>query len=161
MDLPIEDYYAHAYRMSDSEINIRDSLMDWLPDEIVDVHAHCNLAEHVVDINPKARQHMLSTFPYFPLKDSERLREMFFPGKRLRSLRFAKTYRGLDHRAANDYLLEFSPAEDRIALFGLPEDVEYTNRMLAHPRVSALKMYWSYVEPSAEVIYDFFRPEIL
>jgi predicted TIM-barrel fold metal-dependent hydrolase len=161
MDLPIKDYFAHAYRMSDSEIKIRDSLMDWLPDEIVDAHAHCNLAAHVVDINPKARQHMLSTFPYFPLEDSERLRTMFFPGKRLRSLRFAKTYRGLDHRAANDYLLEHSPKEDRVALFGLPEDVEYTNQMLRHPRVSALKMYWSYVEPSAEVIYDFFRPEIL
>lgn len=161
MDLPIENYFAHAYRMSEAEIKIRDSLMEWLPDDIIDAHAHCNLASHVVEINPKARQHMLSTFPYFPLEDSERLRTMFFPGKRLRSLRFAKTYRGLDHRAANDYLLENSPSEDRVALFGLPEDVEYTNRMLAHPRVSALKMYWSYVDPSAEVIYDFFRPEIL
>lgn len=161
MNLPIEDYFAHAYRMNEAEIHIRDSLMEWLPDDIVDAHAHCNLQEHVGEINPRARMHMLSTFPYFPLEDSERLRAMFFPGKKLRSLRFAKTYRGLDHRAANEYLLEQSPAEDRVALFGLPEDVEYTNRMMHHPRVSALKMYWSYVEPPAEVIYDFFRPEIL
>lgn len=161
MDLPIEDYFSHAYRMSEAEIRIRDSLMEWLPDDIVDAHAHCNLREHVVEINPRARMHMLSTFPYFPLEDSEWLRTMFFPGKKLRSLRFAKTFRGLNHRAANDYLLEQSPDEDRIALFGLPEDIEYTNRMMHHPRVSALKMYWSYVEPPAEVIYDFFRPEIL
>jgi uncharacterized protein len=161
MDLPIEDYFAHAYRMSATEIAIRDELMDWLPDEIIDAHAHSNLASHVVNINPRARQHMLSTFPYFPLEDSERLHSTFFPGKQLRSLRFAKTFRGLDHRAANDYLLGHSPEEDRVALFGLPEDVEYTNRMLVHPRVAALKMYWSYVEPPAEVIYDFFRPEIL
>lgn len=161
MYLPIEDYYAHAYRLSAEEVRIRDELMDWVPDYIIDAHAHCNLPEHVVEINSRARIHMLSTFPYFPLKDSKRLRTMFFPGKELRSLRFAKTFRGLNHRAANDYLLEQSPAEDRIALFGLPENIEYTNQMLAHPRVSALKMYWSYVEPPAETIYDFFRPEIL
>jgi len=161
VDLPIGDYFAHAYRLSPEEIRVRDELMDWIPDRIIDAHAHCNLPEHVVEINPRARMHMLSTFPYFTLGDSERLRTMFFPGKELRSLRFAKTFRGLNHRAANDYLLEQSPVEDRIALFGLPEDVEYTNLMLAHPRVSALKMYWSYVEPPAETIYDFFRPEIL
>lgn len=161
MDLPIEDYFAHAYRLSAEEIRVRDELMGWIPDHIIDAHAHCNLPEHVVEINPRARTHMLSTFPYFPLEDSKRLRDTFFPGKELRSLRFAKTFRGLNHRAANDYLLEQSPAEDHIALFGLPEDVEYTNQMLAHPRVSALKMYWSYVEPPAETIYDFFRPEIL
>lgn len=161
MDLPIQDYFAHAYRLSAEEIRVRDELMDWIPDRIIDAHAHCNLPEHVVEINPRARMHMLSTFPYFPLEDSEWLRTMFFPGKELRSLRFAKTFRGLNHRAANDYLLEQSPAEDRIALFGLPEDVAYTNQMLSHPRVSALKMYWSYVEPPAETIYDFFRPEIL
>ena len=161
MELPIRDYFAHAYRLTTEEICIRDKLMDWIPDRIIDAHAHCNLPEHVAEINPRARMHMLSTFPYFTLEESERLRTMFFPGKELRSLRFAKTFRGLNHRAANDYLLEQSPAEDRIALFGLPEDVEYTNRMLAHPRVSALKMYWSYVEPPAETIYDFFRPEIL
>lgn len=161
MNLPIEDYFAHAYRLTTEEIRIRDEVMDWIPDYIIDAHAHCNLPEHVIDINPRARMHMLSTFPYFTLEESERLRTMFFPGKELRSLRFAKTFRGLNHRAANDYLLEQGPAKDRIALFGLPEDVEYTNRMLAHPRVSALKMYWSYVEPPAETIYDFFRPEIL
>jgi hypothetical protein len=161
MDLPIQEYFAHAYNMSKAEIWIRDSISDWLPDDVIDAHAHCSLAAHVIDIDPRARQHMLSTFPYFPLEDSERLRATFFPGKRLRSLRFANTYRGLDHRSANDYLLEQSPAEDRIAIFGLPEDVEYTNQMLQHPRVSALKMYWSYVEPSAKIIYDFFLPEIL
>ncbi len=161
MDLPIEAYFAHAYRMSDAETALRDELMDWLPDEIIDAHAHCNLESHIVDVPPKARKHMLSTFPYFPLEDSEQLRGLFFPGKKIRSLRFPKTYRGLDHRAANAYLLENSPKEDRVALFGLPEDVDYTNRMLRHSRVSALKMYWSYVEPSAEYIYDFFRPEIL
>lgn len=161
MDLPIEDYYTHAYRMSEVEIKIRDLLMDWLPDQIIDAHAHCNLPLHVNSINERALGHMLSTFPYFQLEASEKLKEMFFPGKTLRSLRFAETYRGLNHRAANEYLLTMSPEKDKVALFGLPEDIEYTNMMLRHPRVSALKMYWSYIEPPAEVIYDVFKQEIL
>ena len=60
MDLPIEDYFCHAYRMSEAEIRIRDSLMEWLPDDIVDAHAHCNLREHVVEINPRARTHAVN-----------------------------------------------------------------------------------------------------
>lgn len=161
MNLPIEDYYAHAYNLTGEEVGIRDSLMEWLPDQIIDAHAHCNLKSHVISISDHAFGHMLSTFPYFTLESSERLHQLFFPGKSIRSLRFPKTFRGLDHRAANNYLLENSPASDRIALFGLPEDVEYTCRMLRHSRVSALKMYWSYVNPSAETIYQIFPPEVL
>jgi hypothetical protein len=76
-------------------------------------------------------------------------------------LRFAKTFRGVDHRKVNEFLLKESPIEDRIALFGLPDDVDYTVAMLAHPRVSALKMYWSYLEPPATRIYEFFPPPVL
>lgn len=161
MDLPIEDYYTHAYCMTEDENQLRDSLMEWLPKQIIDAHAHSNLEVHVKSMSDQTRGHMLSTFPYFSLEQSEMLRNVFFPGKRLQSLRFAHVFKGLDHKAANDYLLAESTVEDRVALFGLPEDIEYTNMMLRHPRVSALKMYWSYTEPSAEVIYDFFRPEIL
>ena len=86
---------------------------------------------------------------------------MFHPGKMIRSLRFAKTFRGIDHRAANLYLLEQSDAEDRVALYGLPDDPEYTIGMLAHSRVSALKMYYSYLEPPAMEIYQYFPKVIL
>lgn len=89
------------------------------------------------------------------------VQEILHPGKKIRTLRFPKTFRGIDQRAANEYLLQKSPAEDRVALFGLPEDIEYTISMLAHPRVSALKMYYSYVEPIAQTIYEAFMPEIL
>ncbi len=161
MNLSTEDYYVHAYKFNGKEIQIRDTLMEWLPNQIIDAHAHCNLRSHVIEISDKAMGHMLSTFPYFSIRDSVKLRKSFFPGKTIQSLRFAKTFRGLDHRAANKYLLESSPEYDKVALFGLPEDVYYTNRMLHHPRVSALKMYWSYVEPTAKTIYEFFLPEIL
>lgn len=161
MELPVQDYYRHALSMKDSEIKLRDQINQWLPSVIIDAHAHCNLPKHVLGVGEYAKNHMLSTFPYLSLKESIALKELFFPGKEVSTLRFAKTFKGIDHRAANDYLLAESPVNDRIALFGLPEDVDYTNRMLKHPRVSALKMYWSYVDPPAKVIYEFIQKDIL
>jgi predicted TIM-barrel fold metal-dependent hydrolase len=162
LNIPIEEYLAHALRFKPEEETLRDSFAEWLPDDIIDCHAHSNLKEHVVDIAEKARAHMLSSFPYYSIADSRRVCSSFFhPGKRVRTLRFAKTFRGLDHRAANDYLLEESPKHDRVALFGLPEDIDYTASMLNHPRASALKMYYFYVEPTAKTIYEVFKPEIL
>lgn len=161
-DVPVEKYLLHAIRFKPEEERLRDAFSAWLPEEIIDCHAHCNRRKDVVNISDKARAHMLSTFSHYSLEDSAWVRNTFFhPGKHIRTLRFPKTFRGIDHRAANVYLLQDSPAEDRIALFGLPEDVAYTTSMLAHPRVSALKMYWSYVEPSAQTIYEFFKQDIL
>lgn len=160
--IPVEKYLLHAIRFKPKEEHLRDAFSAWLPDDIIDCHAHCNREKDVVNINDKAQRHMLSTFPHYSLEDSAWVRNTFFhPGKHVRTLRFPKTFKGIDHRAANAYLLQDSPVEDRIALFGLPEDVAYTTSMLTHPRVSALKMYWSYVEPSAQTIYDFFKPDIL
>ena len=48
-----------------------------------------------------------------------------------------------------------------VALYGLPEDIPYTTDMLKDPRVSGLKMYYSYLDPSATHIYEIFKPEIL
>ena len=119
------------------------------------------LLEHVKYVGERTRQHMLSTFTYYSLEDSQRIQKMLYVGKTVRTLRFAKTFQGIDHRAANEYLLTESPEQDRVAIFGLPEDIQYTCAMLLHPRCSALKMYWSYVDPPAQTIYEFFRPEIL
>jgi hypothetical protein len=72
------------------------------------------------------------------------------------------TFRGTNHRAANLYLLKQSDAQDRIALYGLPDDPEYTLRMfLEHPRVSALKMYYLYLEPPPTEIYQYFPKVVL
>lgn len=162
MDIPVENYLANALKFKPEEIELRDEFAEWLPEEMIDCHAHCNRKEDVIAVSEKARMHMLSTFPYYSLEDSARIRNTFFhPGKSVRTLRFAKTFRDINHKAANEYLLQESPAKDRVALFGLPEDVEYTTSMLDHPRVSALKMYYSYVEPTAKTIYEVFKPEIL
>ncbi|MDO8619973.1 MAG: amidohydrolase family protein [bacterium] len=156
-----ETYLADALALKPEEASTIERLSEWLPQEIIDCHAHSNLPQHVEYMTEKTSRHMLSTFPSFTIEESQKIRELFYLGKRVRYLRFPKTFRGINHRMANEYLLTQSPKEDRIALFGLPEDIEYTTSMLHHPRVSALKMYYSYVEPTATAIYQFFRPEIL
>jgi len=70
-------------------------------------------------------------------------------------------FRGVNHRKVNQYLLDHSSQRDRVALFGLSQDVNYTKDMLHHPRVAALKMYHSNVTPPATLVYQYFRPEIL
>jgi hypothetical protein len=70
-------------------------------------------------------------------------------------------FRGIDYRAANLYLLKQSDVQNRIALYGPPDDPEYTIRILGHPRVSALKMYYLYLEPPATEIYQYFPKVVL
>jgi hypothetical protein len=104
---------------------------------------------------------MLSTFPSYSLEESREWKELFHPGKIVRTLRFAKTFRGIDHKSANLYLLDESPIQDRVALYGLPDDIDYTTSMMANPRVSALKMYYSYLDPPATQVYQSFPKEVL
>lgn len=154
-------YMADSLNFSMAEITLRDSYTEWLPSVIIDCHAHAGLPEHVEFMEKKTYKHMLSTFPSLSLEQSEDARSLFHPGKTIRSLRFAKTFRGINHREVNRYLLEKSPTPDRVALFGLADDIDYTNEMMRHPKVSALKMYYSNVEPTADTIYKFFKPAIL
>ncbi len=161
MDIPVNKYLDYALTLKPEEERLRSVFSDWLPDRIVDCHAHCNTPEHLRWMGPKTYRHMLSTFPYYRLEDSQRIHRLLHPGKTIRTLRFPKTFMGIDHRAANSYLLDESPEEDRVAIFGLPEDIGYTMNMLCHPRCSALKMYYSYVEPNAETIYECFPKEVL
>lgn len=156
-----EAYLAYARSFNEQERTLIREFQEWLPDVIIDCHAHCNLPEHVCSIGERAYNHMLSTFPSFSLEESKEWHALFHPGKIIRSLRFPKTFRGIDHRAANLYLLEQSDAEDRVALYGLPDDLEYTIGMMVHPRVSALKMYYSYLEPPAVEVYQYFPKVIL
>lgn len=156
-----EAYLTYAQTLTEKERSLVLEFQVWLPETIIDCHAHCNLPEHVRSIDDRAHNHMLSTFPSFSLEESKEWHALFHPGKVIRALRFPKTFRGINHRAANLYLLEQSDARDRIALYGLPDDPEYTIGMLGHSRVSALKMYYSYLGPPATEIYQYFPKVVL
>jgi hypothetical protein len=155
------DYYSYTLEFKPQEFALRESLMEWLPDDIIDVHAHSNLPEHVERIPDQIFHHMMSTFPSYQVFMSTAMRHIFFPGKRVRSLRFANAYRGIDHRAANAYLLSETPPEDRMALYGIPDDIDYTVTMLKNKAVHGLKMYYYYFVPPAQTIYEVFPPAIL
>lgn len=161
MAVPRDEYLKVALKFTDEELRLSKSFSEWLPDSIIDCHSHSNLGEHVDSISEQAMGHMLSTFPYFSIEESVRLRGLFFPGKNVRSLRFPKTFKGIDHKAANTYLLTQSDSRDGIAVFGLPHDTAYTCKVLSHERASALKMYHAYFTPPATEIYTYFPKEIL
>lgn len=157
----MERYLSYSLALTKREQELVALFREWLPDQIIDVHAHCNLAEHVGDIDETMYRHMMTTFPSFTLEESLRNREVFFPTKTVQSLRFPNVFRGINFRAANAYLLSASGEQDRVALCGIPTDTDYTVAMMAHPRVSALKMYYIFFDPPATIIYQYFPPEVL
>lgn len=156
-----EAYLAYALDFKSQERELLADFAQWLPRNIVDCHAHCNLAEHVRCVDSPTFNHMLSTFPSFSLEESAQWHRTLHPNQKIRSLRFPKTFSGIDHKQANCYLLQNSRPDDRIALYGLPDDITYTVFALQHPRVSALKMYYSYFQPPATEVYQYFPKEVL
>lgn len=154
-------YFAYAKDLSEAERDFVREFTEWLPPAIIDCHAHCNQTDHCHWVDDRAYRHMLSTFPSFDLEESKAWHALLHPGKNIRTLRFSNVFRGIDHRAANFYLLTQSAKQDRVALYGLSDDPDYTIRMLAYPRVSALKMYYLYPEPTATEIYQYFPRAIL
>ena len=157
----ITAYLKYSLSLKEKEEKLRDFYNDWLPPEIIDVHAHNNLAQHISDIEDRFGRHMMSTFPYFTLEQAQSVQEVLFPDHKIRCVRFSHVLNGIDFRAVNDYLIQQAIAEDLVALLGIPDDPEYTIRMIKHPRVKALKMYYLYFNPPAQRIYDYFIPEIL
>lgn len=132
-----------------------------MPARIIDCHAHCNLAEHATAIPDEKLQFMFSTFPWFNIEDSRHVQTVLFPSKDIRTLRFANAFGGIDFGGANNYLAAQSPATDRVALYGLPDDIQYTVDQLKTGKYTALKMYHQYLTPPATKVYEYFRPEIL
>lgn len=156
-----EAYLAYALDFKPQERKLLTGFAQWLPQRIIDCHAHCNLAAHVRWIDDGTLNHILSTFPSFSLEESAQWHSTLYPNSEIRSLRFSKTFSGIDHKQANRYLIENSRPSDRIALYGLPDDIAYTVAALRHPRVSALKMYHSYFQPPATEVYQYFPKEVL
>lgn len=76
-------------------------------------------------------------------------------------LRFSYPFQGINHRDMNEYLIKECPLTDRIALCGIPTDIDYTVKLLAHPRIFALKMHYYFSFPPAQEIYQFFPKAIL
>jgi hypothetical protein len=160
-DIPVDDYFRYSLELKSQEIEMLQQLMGFLPDTIIDAHAHANTAAQVLAIDDGIYHHMMSTFPAFTLEQSQQCRAILYPGKSVKSLRFAGAFRGIDHRAANEYLVVNSPSEDRVALYGIPDDIDYTVGMLRSGKFTGLKMYYQYFNPPAWKIQEVFPLPIL
>ncbi|KKQ42244.1 MAG: hypothetical protein US60_C0021G0014 [Microgenomates group bacterium GW2011_GWC1_37_8] len=134
---------------------------EWLPKEVVDCHTHCGLLEHVQEVDEAMFHQMISTFEGFSLEDSKTAESAFFTGKTLKRLRFPFPFRGIDMKAANEYLSSNVRDPDKVALCGIPNDTDYTNSMLRTGKFSALKMYHQQFNPPSKQIYEYFPPRIL
>lgn len=159
--IPMKDYLEYSLSFKQEELSVRESLMEWLPDEMIDCHAHSNLPEHVLCLDKEIEARLMTTFPSFTLTQSYKNKRIFYPGKTIRTLRFALPFKGIEHKEANEYLLENSRPTDRVALCGVPTDIDYTLKMLHRKGVAGLKMYKYFFNPPADKIYQFFKPQIL
>ncbi|QHD86602.1 amidohydrolase family protein [Gordonia sp. JH63] len=148
--------------LTEKERALLDVFLPLLPDEIIDAHTHGNLREHVGVIPPPLDALPMSTFAAYDLSDAKAMRGQLWPGKRVSALRFANAFRGIDHRAANNYLrLAASTFDDHFVAFGISDDATYTVRLLRSERPTACKMYARSVVPFLVTIEDVFPPPVL
>ena len=160
-EIDLAKYLEDSLSFTDKEKLLTKEFSEWLPQEVVDCHTHSNLREHVQEVDEEMFHQMISTFEGFNLEDSRRVELAFFGGKTLKRLRFPFPFRGIDIKAANEYLSRNVKNPDKVALCGIPNDIEYTISMLQTGRFSALKMYHQQFNPPSKQIYEYFPPKIL
>ncbi len=156
-----EEYLNFARSLDSKEIQLIREFEEWLPEKIIDCHAHCCLPEHVNEISEEMYSLPISSFPSFSLEESREWQKIMHPQKKIRSLRFSIPLNGIDHKAVNSYLLRKSGQNDKVAIFGLPKDIEYTIKMIKESSALALKSYYLSGKNPLTRIYDYFPQEVL
>ncbi len=163
MRIPTDSYIEYALELLPAERELIGEFSSWLPDTTVDCHVHSNLPFSVVEIDDDMYRNMVTTFPHFTIKQYRRFNKLLYPGKTVILPPFTMSYRGIDFRAANKYLLDMAGSDPTVrpVLYGLPDDPTYTIDMLSNPAFVGLKMYMLYFRPAASRISEFFTDEIL
>lgn len=159
-------YFEHGMTPLDHELAYRDALNEQLPTEIIDCHVHAAQAKDFDNNNLSeyARNHMVSTFPETTMEQSVAIDALMLPHMSVRKLRFAHAFAGIDHKAVNEYLVDASPEDDKVALFGIsdsPKDIEYTIEELRSGKYNALKMYYMASPTPKWDLFDYFPPPVL
>ena len=155
------DYFNYGLTLTDEEIKIQKKILDWIPNEIIDCHVHCGQEEDILNIEERTYKHVMSTFLSNSIEQSELIHQVLLPEKIVHNLKFPFVFKGINHKNSNTYLLEKSSNIDNIALYGIPDEIDYTIKMLNQGNFSALKMYPAYFNPNATKIYEYFPREIL
>jgi len=155
-------YMDYAFQFTGEERHLQNMFMDWLPDVILDSHAHL-LPEVFAPIRLEDFDctRVASTFPSYSLEESNLVSAAFYPNKKLIRQRFVLPLRGVNFRGANNYIKNLPSSDGLPVLYGLPDDIEYTIREMQSRCYVALKAYSSYIDPPATKIYQYFAPEVL
>lgn len=161
MKLRSKEYLAVALRFKKEEKLLRSMFNNWLPEEFIDCHVHVGHSKHIIKLDNQIYYRPLCSFPDFNLEQSYKVKRVFHPNKKISAVRMPTPFNGMDHRGLNDYLFEKSLPTDKIALCGIPNDIDYTIKSLKNKRVAALKMYYMFFSPPAQNIYLFFPKAIL
>jgi hypothetical protein len=159
--VPTGVYLDWARDLTPTEAEFRSECLRCLPPVIFDAHSHANGNDAYIGLSKYGRDQIRSSFPAWSLDDSIGIRELTYADQRVRFLRFAQPYRGIDHVQANSYLIGNAPAGDLLGLYGLPDYPDYTTRQLRSGLWAALKMYPHYFEPAADQLTQFFPDEIV
>jgi hypothetical protein len=156
-------YLRIALELTPNERERRDGLIRLLPASIYDSHTHmANVTELLLPTPDDIASHPVDTFGVYTYEQALAFRNAFWKDVRVRSLRMAHAFRSFDHRAINRRLAVEAPAsEDIFCAYGLPDDTEYTLRLLADSRTSALKMYYAYRSPPYTTISEIFPKSVL
>jgi len=156
-----EEYLKFALQFNEQEEALKDLFAKWLPDNIIDCHVHVGHPQQIDEPVRQVYNRPFCSFPGFDLKKSHEIKGLLYPGKKVSMLRFAWPFQGINHRGLNEYLMKECPPTDRIALCGIPTDIDYTVSLLSHERIVALKMYHFFFAPPAREIYQFFPKTVL
>ncbi len=156
-----EEYWKYSLTFKNQEKKLVKEFSEWLPERIIDCHAHSALKEHVEEMRPEIFSHMFSTFPYFSVKESKSLKSVLFPGKEVLTIRMSKPSNGVNFKEVNNYLLEEASRDEPIILLGMSSDIKYTCSELESRKYFGLKMYYQSFLPPAKTIYEIFPREVL
>lgn len=159
--VPSDPYLRFALQFSPEEHQLRDQFAEWLPDTVIDVHCHANGSDALGELSRTTLARVHASFPAFSIDESVHLTPFLYANKNVRRIRFANPYKGINHKRANHYLVSTSPSGDAVALYGLPDDLDYTVNEIRTGEFVGLKMYPFYYEPPAEKIADYFPDRAL
>ena len=156
-----KEYIKFASNFNEQEKSLRSMFEKWLPNKIIDCHVHVGQTNEINELIWPVYKKPFCSFLGFDLENSYKIRNLFYPGKMVLMLRFPYPFQGINHRDMNKYLIKKCTSMDRIALCGIPTDIEYTVKLLSNPRIAALKMHYYSSVPPAKEIYQFFPKAIL
>lgn len=163
ISIPVEKYFRDALLFSSRENRLSRDFNEWLPTEIIDSHAHSNTLAQCRFVEDSFKKRPGTTFPWFEISKHLKVINALYFKKKIRMLIFPIPYRGIDHHAANNYILRKSVKNSLIIpiLCGFPDDIQQTISQLGTKKFHGLKMYPAYFYPPAQKISQYFPDQIL